>query len=146
MTQTPTLNGQDIGQAHRATRALLERRLAATGTEFNGWVTLNVLGSQGPILAEDDLVSRVVQGLKVDDVVVRDVVTQLLDQGLIDRTSDGVPQISLTASGIDLSDHVKETIAQITERLYGGLPVEELAIAHRILAAVTARANAELNA
>ncbi|MFJ1702983.1 hypothetical protein [Kitasatospora sp. NPDC088346] len=32
MPTAPTLNGQVIGLAHHATRALLETRLAATGT------------------------------------------------------------------------------------------------------------------
>jgi hypothetical protein len=43
MTQTPTLTSQDIGQAEKATRAVLGRFLAQTGTGFHGWVILNVL-------------------------------------------------------------------------------------------------------
>jgi len=147
MTQTPTLTGIDIGQASRATRAVLERLLAETGTEFNGWVTLNILSDQGSTLAENDLVGRVVQGLRVDDTVVRDVLVVLLDQGLVGRTTlASGPRISLTSAGTDRVARIKRGIAQITERLYSGLPADELAIAHRMLAAVTARANAELNA
>ncbi len=149
MTQTPLLTGQDIGQVHKATRAVLERRLAASGTEFNAWVMLNVLGSSGLALAEDDLVRRTVHGLKIDVSVARDILTQLLAHGLIERTSvetaEAQPtQIALTAAGIDRFHQVRAAIGEISERLYGGLPADELAIAHRMLAAVTARANAEL--
>lgn len=146
MTQTPILTGQDIGQASRATRAVLDRLLADTGTGFNNWVTLSLLGDHGPNVDEDRLVGRVVQGLRVDEPVVRDVLTQLLDQGLVERTSPASgPQISLTSAGADRVHQIKSGIGQITERLYGGLPAEDLAVAHRMLAAVTARANAELD-
>ena len=46
MADTPTLNGQDIGQAERATRAVLDALLAETSTSFQSWVTLNVLATQ----------------------------------------------------------------------------------------------------
>ena len=40
--QTPTLTGQDIGQAERATRALLDAVLAETETTFHQSVVLNL--------------------------------------------------------------------------------------------------------
>ena len=45
--QGPPLNGQDIGQAEHATRAVLDRLLARTGTQFRGWVILNLLAAGG---------------------------------------------------------------------------------------------------
>jgi hypothetical protein len=41
---------------------------------------------------------------------------------------------------------IRDGIAQITGRLYGGFPAADLAVAHRVLAAVTERANAVLAA
>ena len=45
MTTTPTLNGRIIGQAERATRALLENLLATTGIGFQPWVALTNLAT-----------------------------------------------------------------------------------------------------
>ena len=42
MTKAPTLNGQVIGQAERATRAVLEVLLADTDTPFTQWVAINL--------------------------------------------------------------------------------------------------------
>jgi hypothetical protein len=54
-TATPTLNGQDIGQAESAVRAVLTGLLARTGTQFHGWVILNLLGRSDGGLGEDEL-------------------------------------------------------------------------------------------
>ena len=51
----PTLNGRDIGQAEHATRAVLDRLLARTGTQFHGWVIINLLAASGGALGEDEL-------------------------------------------------------------------------------------------
>src|SRR4051794_26820345 len=117
---TQTLTGQDIGQAHHATRAVLQRVLAGTGTEFNQWVTLNVLGSNGSALGEDELVARVGNGLKIAEAGARDLLTELLDQGLVIRTatrtaSAGPAQLELTTAGTARFDQVKAAIAQISE-------------------------------
>jgi DNA-binding MarR family transcriptional regulator len=140
---TQILTGQDIGQAHHATRAVLQRLLAGTNTDFHQWVALNLLGSNESRLSETDLVARIVHGLKLSEAEARDVVAEIIDLGLVSRT-EKAGRLALTTAGTARFDQVKAGIAQITERLYGGLPPEELAIAHRTLATVTARANAEL--
>jgi len=146
MTQTPTLTGQDIGQAHYATRAVLERVLADLGLGFNQSVALNVLAGNGSRMSENDLVARLVHGLKIAEPVVRDGLSVAVDQGLIARTleADAGPEVAMTEAGTTLHRQVNAAIAQITKRLYGGLPAEELAVAHRLLVTVTERANAEL--
>ncbi|KLL10636.1 MULTISPECIES: MarR family winged helix-turn-helix transcriptional regulator [Protofrankia] len=146
MTQTPTLTGQDIGQAEKATRAVLNRLLDETGTSFHDWVILNVLGTNGSTLDQDKVVGRVVHTLKIDGPAVRDALTALVGQGLVSRTPSDAhgPEITLTPAGTARFQQVREGIGRITQRLYGGLPTEELAIARRVLATVTERANAEL--
>jgi DNA-binding MarR family transcriptional regulator len=146
MTETPTLNGQDIGQAHKATRAVLERLLDTTGLGFDAWVTLNVVGSSDSTLNENDLLARVVHGLKVDDASARSALGELVDQQLVSRVPPAAsnPQVTLTPAGSARWQQMREAIAQITERLYGGLPADDLATAHRVLTTVTGRANAEL--
>ena len=138
---TPTLTGQDIGQAEKATRAVLNRLLARTGTGFHGWVILNVLGTNGSALAQAELVSRVVDGLKIEEPAVHAALAGLVDQGLVSRVDAG---LALTAAGAARFQEVREGIGEITRRLYGGLPTEDLVTARRVLAAVTERANAEL--
>jgi hypothetical protein len=47
-------------------------------------------------------------------------------------------------SRIRLSRRISAAIAQITQRLWGDLPAEDLATAGRVLAIITERANAKL--
>jgi hypothetical protein len=143
MTDAPTLTGQDIGTAARATGALLERLLSGSGTDFQGWVTLNVLGTNGSTLGRDDLVNRLVFGLKVDAESASATVTELVHSGLLSEV-DGV--VELTDVGTGRFESVRDDIGGITARIYGGLPAEDLAVAHRVLVEVTQRANAELAA
>ena len=146
MTQTPALTGQDIGQAEKATRAVLDRLLARTGTGFHGWVALNLLATTGPELAESDLAGRMVHGLKISETAARATLGELAGSNLIARTAEPAPQVTLTPAGSARYGQIRDGIAQITERLYGGLPAADLAAAHRVLAAVTERANAVLAA
>jgi len=141
---TQTLTGQDIGQASYAVRAVLDRVLERTGTGFRPWVAVNVLGSNGSQLDEGDLLARIVHGLKITEPEAREVLADVLDQGLAERSA--ATQLSLTPAGTTRFQQLTAAITQITERLYGGLPADELAAAHRMLTAVTARANAELDA
>jgi DNA-binding MarR family transcriptional regulator len=52
--------------------------------------------------------------------------------------------VELTPAGRDLHRRVSAGIAAVTPELYGGIPQEDLATAHRVLRTVTARANAYL--
>jgi len=139
----PTLTGQDIGAASRATGALLQRLLATTGTEFNESVMLNVLSTNGSSVAHEDLVKRVVHGLKIDATEAADSLARLIHSGLVTDVNGAV---ALTPAGTGRFEEIREGIAVITQRLYGDLPAEDLAAAHRILVEVTERANAELAA
>jgi hypothetical protein len=143
MTDAPTLTGQDIGAASRATGALLQRLLSATGTDFQGWVALNVLGTAGSALDRNDVVDRLVFGLKVDAASVSATIDDLVHGALLSNVDD---QLSLTPAGTGRFEEIRGGIADITRRIYGGLPAEDLAVAHRVLAAVTERANEELAA
>ena len=146
MTSTPTLNGQDIGQAESAVRAVLNRLLARTGTPFHGWVILNLLGRSGGVLGEDELTGQVVHGLKIGEDAVRAAAAALAGQGLVSRAprpGEGT-QLALTAAGATRFEEIQSGIGEVTARLYGGLPEADLATAHRVLATVTERANAEL--
>ena len=142
----PSLTGQDIGQAEKATRAVLDRLLAETGTSFNGWVILNDLGAAHPTSKQNDLVGRIAGGLKIDEQPVRDALAELARQDLIKPAPAAAanPEVTITPAGATRFHQLQEAIKQITQRLYGNLPAEDLATAHRVLTTVTERANAEL--
>jgi hypothetical protein len=146
MTNTPTLNGQDIGQAESAVRGVLNRLLASTGTQFHGWVILNLLGRGGSSLGEEELTGQIVHGLKIGEDAVHAAAAELAWHGLISRVTQAGEgtRLALTAAGAARFDQIQGGISEVTARLYGGLPETDLAIAHRVLATVTERANAEL--
>ena len=144
--QGPPLNGQDIGQAEHATRAVLDRLLAGTGTQFHGWVIINQLATAGGALGEDELTGRVTYGLKIGEDAAHAAAAELAWRGLISRepAAGGGMQVALTPAGTARFQQIQGDIGQVTRRLYGGLPESDLVIAHRVLATVTERANTEL--
>lgn len=124
---------------------MLNRLLARTGTQFHGWVIINLLARSGA-LGEDELTGQVVHGLKIGEDAVHAAAAELAWQGLISREpqAGGGTQVVLTATGATRAEEIQDGIRQVTARLYGGLPEADLATAHRVLATVTGRANAEL--
>jgi DNA-binding MarR family transcriptional regulator len=142
MSDTPTLTGQDIGQAALATRAVLDVLLAESGTTFHQSVALNLLAN-APSAEQDGLVRQLSHGLKIDPSTAVGVVDGLAAEGLVARSGHPA-NLTLTPTGDARHRQIRHGIDQITERLYGDLPHEDLATAHRILAIVTERANAEL--
>jgi len=142
-TTTPTLNGQVLGQAANATRALLDRVLATTGITFRQSLILTAAATGGGSIARDTAVGRMIDGLKIDEATAQAAVETVLADGL--ASQDG-SSLTLTTAGRELQQQIAAATAGITERLYGDLPVEDLATAGRVLTLVTARANAELAA
>ncbi len=146
MTQVPTLTGQDIGQAEKATRAVLDRHLARTGTSFHCWVALNLLGTAGPAIPEGELAGRMSYGLKISETAARSAIGELAAQELVTRTGGAVLQVALTSAGAARFRQIQDGLTEITRHIYGDLPAADLAVAHRVLAGVTERANAVLAA
>jgi DNA-binding MarR family transcriptional regulator len=141
----PTLTGQDIGQAERATRAVLDALLAETETSFLQWVTVNVLAGAGSPVERERLVAQLTTGLRIDEPTALPAVDEVITRGLVVGTGEPV-RLELTPAGQARYRTIRQGIDQIAQRLYGDLPPEDLATAHRILAIVAERANAELGA
>jgi DNA-binding MarR family transcriptional regulator len=139
---TTTLNGQILGAAENATRAVLDRLLAGTGTTFHQWVALNGTAQSGGAVDLDQLVARMVDGLKIDRAAVLATVAELSDAGLL--TADGT-RVTLTEAGQTRYHGIRGAVDDVTARLYGDLPEDDLATAGRVLTLITARANAELS-
>jgi hypothetical protein len=143
MSDNPTLTGQDIGRAERATRAVFDRLLDETRTTFDQWVTLNVLaGAESPV-ERDELLDQLTTGLRIPEPGARVAVDEVTSGGLVTASGDPV-RLELLPEGTARVRAIRQGIAQIAGRLYGDLPAEDLATAHRVLAIVTERANAEL--
>lgn len=144
MPNAPTINGQVIGQAHYATRTVLERLLAGTGTTFEQSVALNVAADGGGSVQRNQLVARMTGGLKIDDSAVSATVAELIASGLMEVPPGEESHVRLTDAGQALQRQIRTGIGEVTARLYGDFPAEDLATAGRVLTIVTERANAEL--
>ncbi|HEY2985939.1 MAG TPA: hypothetical protein VGJ38_17410 [Jatrophihabitantaceae bacterium] len=156
MTNPPALTGQAIGEAAKATNAVLETLLAEVRTSFLSWVALNALTTAGPVMPQDALVQRMTGGLKVGAEPVLATLDELEVARLVTRSDEAEPSgepsgepsaepaVELTADGLALHRRIRAGIDQVTERLYGDLPQDDLATTGRILATVTQRANAVL--
>ena len=144
MTNPPAVTGQAIGEAAKATNAVLETLLAEVRTSFLSWVALNVLTTAGPVMPQDALVQRMSGGLNVGAEPVLTTLDELEVARLVTRSDDADAAVELTADGLALHRRIRAGIDQITERLYGDLPRDDLATTGRILATVTQRANAVL--
>ncbi|WFE99327.1 hypothetical protein [Micromonospora sp. WMMD964] len=143
MSTTPTLNGQVIGQAHYATRALLERAVAPLGLTFGQVLALNVL-ADGPV-ERAHLTHRITSTLKVDAPAVHEVIARLLGANLADDDTDPA-RIRLTDAGQATQARVADVVSGITARLYADIPADDANAAARALTVITRRANAELAA
>ncbi|MFD3652824.1 MarR family winged helix-turn-helix transcriptional regulator [Streptomyces sp. NPDC058620] len=144
MSSTVTVNGQIIGQAHYATRAVLERLLAESGTTFHQCVALNATAENGGTTERAALVARMTGTLRIDRATADTVLTELTSAGLLEEAPGDDSRLVFTEAGRERQTDIRTGSAAISARLYAGLPADELAAAGRVLTAVTARANAEL--
>jgi hypothetical protein len=141
-TPTITLNGAVLAAAERATRAVLDRVLAKAGTSFHDYIAMTVTATQGGTVDRDQLVQRMVAGLKEDELAVRAAIGAAEFGGLL--RADGTDE-AITDQGRALYGRLSETLTEVTSRLYADLPARDLAVAGRVLTILTERANAELD-
>jgi DNA-binding MarR family transcriptional regulator len=142
MSSYPVLNTQVIGQAESALGAILGPLLARTGTTFNQWLVLTVTAASGSAIDRDQLVARITGARKIDAYQVEAAISELADAGLVlpgDQT-----RVGLSEAGQARFHEIRAALQDVTGRLFADFPPEDLATAGRVLAIVTARANAEL--
>src|SRR5215831_12863425 len=125
MPDYPPLSTQVIGQAESALGALLDPLLAGTGITFHQWLVLTVTAASGASIDRGRLIARISDARKVDGAAVGAALTELTDAG---RAA---------------YHRIRGALEEITARLFD-FPAEDLATAGRVLAIVTARANALL--
>ena len=144
MTDTPTLNGQILGQAERAARACLDRLLADHGTDFDQWIAVRHLALGTVPVTRTRLIAEYAALVGIDADQASTVVDQLADRGWMAIGDDD--GIALTEVGRDLYETMNTGALAIGARLYGDLPADDLAATARVLLTLTERARAELAA
>lgn len=149
-TTTPLLDPRVVALAHYAGRALLEDVLARHGMTFQQSVTLRLAAvAEGPV-DRDVLVGGVVGALKIDAAEARSVVDGLIDAELLALQEpcalQGPARVRITDPGRELFRRTSAETAPISARVYAGIPTEDLAVAGRVLALITERADEELAA
>ncbi|WP_405939969.1 hypothetical protein OG338_27825 [Streptomyces sp. NBC_00726] len=140
---TPAVNGQVIGMAHYATRALAER-LLPRGTTFPQALALTAVETAGGTVGRRALIERLTGAVKLDVPAAEATVADSTSAGLLEERPGDL--LALTPAGGALVRSYKAGIADIAATLYGDLPAEDLAAAGRVLTEVTARADAMLAA
>ncbi|MGV9993864.1 MarR family transcriptional regulator [Streptomyces sp. NPDC003374] len=143
-TTEPALDGRVIALAHHAARALLEGVLARHGMTFHQSVTLRAVVAAGGTRDGDELAADVTGSLKTEESVVRAAMAELTAAGLLEADPQHVSAVRLTDTGRRRYETTTAETAEISARLYDGIPAGDLAVAGRVLTLITRRANAEL--
>jgi hypothetical protein len=144
VARTQSLNPQILGQAERSHAALLGRILEGTSLTYYHWVALNLLAAAGEGRIElEILVERMSGALKIDDASARDAISELYDLRLA-RASSDAPGMQLTDEGRSSFRRLRNAVDETVGALYADIPADDLATVGRVLALITARANAEL--
>jgi hypothetical protein len=133
--------GQLIGQAERATRALLDTMLARLDLPFEHWLALRLSSvSPGPF-DRAGLARAIETGSGQPAHTAAAAVDGAISAGLLGVDGDVVRP---SAAGRAIHGEVVAAIETRTERLTAGLDRRDVAAARRVLAVVAERARAEL--
>jgi hypothetical protein len=141
--QTPPFTAQLIGRTEKSLNALLARALVGTGLTEPQWVTLSVTVRLTEELDRSSLIDRVAGVFHVPAAEARGHVDALMRLGLVRVDTDTT--VRVTDDGQKVFADVSATTRQITERLWGDLPADDLGVAAGVLAAIQLRASVELS-
>jgi hypothetical protein len=141
MSSTPTFSTQLVGQTEKALNAILGRLLAGSDVTEPQWVTLSVAIAGGGPAERDQLADRLAGATKVPLEEARARISELAAAGLLRIDGDS---IAVTGAGHELFARIRAAVGEITARLWGSLPAEDLEAAGRVLSTVLARADEEL--
>jgi DNA-binding MarR family transcriptional regulator len=143
MSDYPLLSTRLIGQTESALGALLAPLLAEAEMTFLQWVVLSLTGAGGTPgagIARGQLIDRIADARKVDAADVSAAITELEDAAALVTTAG---QVTLTDLGRASHGRVLARVEELTDYVFD-LPAEDLAAAGRVMATVSARANAVL--
>jgi hypothetical protein len=141
MSTTPIFGTQLIGETEKTLNAILEGQLAGTGLSEPAWVTLTLAVMAGEPLGREELAGRFAGALHISADQARARLAELDSAGLL---QDDAGAVAPSEAGRTLHEGIRANVGEITQRLWGDLPAEDLAIAARVLGTVLERARAEL--
>ena len=137
-----TFTPQVLGETEKALNAILVRELDAVGLTEHQWIALRLTVTAGGALAREQLVGRLAGALKVGAADAEARVEELASRGLL-QASGAEGDVAVTRAGTDAHDRVRGAVTEITRRLWGDLPAEDLRTTGRTLAVILQRANAQ---
>ncbi|WP_159011953.1 MarR family transcriptional regulator [Streptomyces sp. NRRL F-5123] len=144
MTTGPILDPRVLGRAETAHRALMEAVLGEAGASHQQWIALNISTLGRAELDRDRLVARLSIATKTDRHVAGAVVAEMLAAGLLVALPGASCPVRATAEGLALQRRIRDVFDEAIDRLYLGIPAEDLSVTSRTLVEVTARIDAEL--
>jgi hypothetical protein len=145
MSAAPEFGAPLIGQAENALRTILERQLAETGLTYREWVTLTVTIAIGGEVEREQLAGRLGAALGTGESEAQADIGKLSGAGLIQAVEEPPAHVTATAAGRRLHGKIGGAVAEVTQRLWGDLAADDLAVAARVLDTILARAHAELS-
>jgi DNA-binding MarR family transcriptional regulator len=145
MSVSPAFGAPLIGQTENALRTILERQLAETGLTYSQWVTLTLAVAIGGELEAEQLTGRLAEALGTHESDARADMRQLAFAGLIHAIDEPPARVTVTNAGRRLHSNIGGAVAEVTQRLWGDLAPDDLAVAARVLDTILARAHAQLS-
>lgn len=142
-TAAPTLTPQILGQAEMAHKPFLDRILAPTGITMNQWVALKLTAVSGGAANRDQLINKIADARKIDDAAVLAIIAELTTAELLTDVPGERPRLGFTDAGQALYQQINSATDEVIARVYGDIPVEDLATAGRVLTIITDRLNAD---
>jgi DNA-binding MarR family transcriptional regulator len=146
MSSTPTFSPQVIGQTEKTLNAILGRLLTGTGVTEPQWVTLTVTVASDGAVDRDQLVTQLTGLLRVSAAEAQGRLAELADAQLLVVPVDAGSPVKVTDAGRELYARIRAAVTEATQRLWGDLPAEDLAVTGRVLSTILTRASAELAA
>ena len=144
MSTTPTFSTQLIGRTEKTLNAILDRLLGGTGLTEPQWVTLSIAVMSGGTIDVAAFVNRVSDALRINGAEARARIDELAAAQLFEISDVDGSTVRVTDAGRQLHARIRSVVVEITDRMWGDLPAEDLAAAARVLTIVLERANAEL--
>jgi DNA-binding MarR family transcriptional regulator len=143
VTAEQLLTTRTIGETENALDGVLTATLGGTGLDRLGWIALKLAAGGEQAISASALTDRLAATQKVDHSTAIGIIDDLQSRGIVTATADA---IVLTSSGESLFRRLDDQIQRLTERIWAGLPVADLATADRVLSTIAERASAVLAA
>lgn len=143
MPAYPSISTRVIGQTEKSLNAILHRQLTGTGLTEPEWVVLTLAVTSGQTLDRDQFTRQAADALKISQAGAQALIAEMIAAQHLQTAGDG-SAVTVTDAARQLHARIRAVVTEITQRLWGDLPPEDLATAGRILTIIAERASAEL--